>query len=63
MKIHHSEPYALLREQAYPAFGEQLDALMKLAVALQEQGFQLPEDTVNWIRDCAEVKRKYKKTQ
>lgn len=63
MKIHHSEPYAPLREQAYPAFGEQLDAIMKLAVALQEQGFKMPEDTVNWIKKCTEVKGKYKKTQ
>lgn len=61
MKIHHSEPYAPLRQQAYPEIGEQLDALLKLAVSLQESGIDLPEDTVKWIEDCTEVKRKYKK--
>ena len=61
MKIHHSEPYAPLRQKAYPAFGEQLDALLKLAVALQAQGIELPEDTVKWINNCIAVKEKYKK--
>lgn len=62
MKIRHSEPYAPLRQKAYPAFGEQLDAVMKLAEALQQQGFELPEATVNWIEQCKAVKSKYKKS-
>lgn len=62
MKIRHSEPYTHLRQKAYPAFGEQLDAVMKLAEALQQQGFELPAATVNWIEQCKAVKSKYKKT-
>ena len=62
MKIHHSEPYAPLRRQAYPPVGEQLDAIMKMALALRVQGTPLPVETEAWIDKCIEVKETYKKS-
>lgn len=61
MKIRHSEPYAPLRQKAYPLVGDQLDALLKLAIALRDNGFKLPEETEEWINKCSEVKNTYKK--
>lgn len=59
--IKHSEPYGPLRRKEYPDYGEQLDAIYKMALALKEQGIELPVDTVNWIERCKAVKDKYKK--
>lgn len=61
MKIRHEVDYRKLRKQAYPAVGDQLDAVMKLAAALKEQGIPLPEETERWISRCQEVKTKYQK--
>ena len=61
MKIKHSEPYASLRAQTYPAIGEQLDAIMKMAEALQSQGISLPQETQEWVSNCLAVKERYKK--
>jgi len=61
MKIRHSEPYANLRRQEYPAVGEQLDAVLKMAQALQEQGIELPKETQTWIAQCQAVKQRYAK--
>lgn len=61
MKIMHKTPYQPLRAAAYPHVGEQLDAVYKLAVALQNQGIELPPETQEWIQKCQSVKEKYKK--
>lgn len=61
MKIRHSEPYGPLRSAAYPDIGEQLDAVFKLAEALKDQGFTLPEATLQWIEKCRAVKTVYPK--
>jgi len=61
MKIRHIEPYAPLRRQAYPSIGEQLDAILKMAQALQQQGIALPDETQAWIAKCQAVKQRYAK--
>jgi len=61
MKIRHTEPYAPLRRQAYPSVGEQLDAVLKMAQALQQQGITLPDETQAWIAQCQAVKQRYAK--
>ena len=47
MKIRHSEPYAPARP-AYPAIGDQLDAIMKFASFLHESGQELPGPVLDW---------------
>lgn len=61
MKIQHSEPYAPLRRQAYPPIGDQLDAVMKLASSLRDQGIDLPKEVQAWIDQCELVKATYQK--
>lgn len=61
MKIRHVEDYRKRRKDEYPATGEQLDAIMKMAAALKAQGIELPEETEQWIARCQSVKTKYKK--
>lgn len=61
MKIRHVDDYRKRRKAEYPAVGEQLDAIMKLAAAIKEQGVALPEETQQWIARCQEVKAKYRK--
>lgn len=61
MKIRHCEDYRKRRRAEYPPTGEQLDAVMKLAAALAEQGFELPEETRQWVAHCQGVKAKYRK--
>jgi len=61
LKIQHSEPYAPLRAAAYPALGDQLDAVLKLAQALHQKGIELPDETRAWIEKCEEVKQRYPK--
>jgi len=61
MKIRHSEPYARLRREAYPPVGAQLDAVLKMAQALQAQGIALPDETQDWIAQCQAVKDRYAK--
>lgn len=61
MKIKHSEPYAPLRAAAYPPIGDQLDAVMKLAKALHDQGINLPLDVLSWIEQCEQVKTRFRK--
>lgn len=53
--------YAVLRKEAYPDPSNQLDAIFKMALALKDQGFNLPADTVAWIEACKSVKDKYPK--
>ena len=61
MKIRHREPHGHRRQAAYPSVGDQLDAIYKLAQALQDQGVSLPDDVHSWIAQCAEVKRRFPK--
>lgn len=63
MKLRHSEPYAPLRAKAYPELGAQLDAVMKLAQALKEQGFELPPETQAWVDRCMAVKARHPKNR
>ncbi|KGD95230.1 hypothetical protein JL37_11075 [Achromobacter sp. RTa] len=48
-----------LRAGQYPPIGDQLDAIYKLAAALQQQGISLPDEVQQWIDRCAEVKRRF----
>lgn len=61
MKIEHSEDYRKLRASKYPSLGNQLDAILKLAISLKNQGFELPVETNNWVLECLQVKALYKK--
>ena len=61
MKIQHSEPYGPLRAKAYPPITDQLDAIMKFAVAVQQWGVVLPVEVTTWIAKCQAVKAKYPK--
>lgn len=60
MKIQHSENHRELRAKEYPRIGDQLDAILKMTVALKAQGINLPEETTDWIDRCLAVKSKYK---
>lgn len=44
------------RQAAYPATGEQLDAIAELAAALRAQGIALPAKTLAWLDDVQAVK-------
>lgn len=61
MIIQHDEDYRKLRSKAYPSFGEQLDAVYKMSVALRDQGIQLPTETLDWLEIVEQVKKTYKK--
>lgn len=53
--------YTYNRMIQYPPIGEQLDAVFKMAKALQEQGITLPDATSAWITNLQAVKDKYPK--
>ena len=53
--------YTYNRMIQYPPVGEQLDAVFKMAKALEEQGIILPEATSAWITNLQAVKDKYPK--
>ena len=61
MKIQHHEDYRARRRAEYPANGDQLDAIYKMAVALRDAGIDLPADTVIWLANIEAVKSKYPK--
>ena len=61
MKIRHVDDYRKRRKAEYPPIGDQLDAVMKMAAALREQGFQFPPEVEQWVARCQEVKAKYRK--
>ena len=61
MKIQHDEDYRTLRRDAYPSFGDQFDAVYKMAVALRDQGIQLPKETLDWLLTIEQIKKTYKK--
>ena len=57
MNIHHqTNNHAERRRKEYPEIGDQLDAIYKLAVHLQEEGVELPESVLEWMRCCRKVK-------
>jgi hypothetical protein len=60
-KILHRDPYAAARRAAYPPIGDQLDAIMKLATQLWEQGVPMSDDVTQWISACQKVKDHYPK--
>lgn len=60
MKITHKPNYRLMRQKAYPPIGDQLDAVYKLAKALQGT-VEFPPDVLKWIADIDQVKDKLKK--
>lgn len=47
--------------RAYPAVGDQLDAIMKFAAHLQSSGQALPEPVAQWVAQCQGVKQRYPK--
>lgn len=61
MKIQHNEDYRMLRRKDYPSLGDQLDAILKMAQAMQESGLKLPQETEEWIQKCLATKNRYKK--
>lgn len=63
MIILHHEPYGPLRRVKYPDVGDQLDAIMKMAQALHDQGISLPPEVMEWVDECQQVKAKYPKPQ
>ena len=56
MKIHHKVDVGPLREAAYMALGDQLDAIMKGFAALQSAGIKLAPETEKWVEHCQKVK-------
>lgn len=62
MKIQHCEDHKVLRAKEYPPIGDQLDAILKMALALKTQGVNLPIETDEWINQCLVIKNKYKKS-
>jgi hypothetical protein len=66
LKLHHNDPLARVekvqaKRNAYPPVGDQLDAIFKMAVALQKQGVELPTETKDWLTSCQAVKDAHKK--
>lgn len=50
------------RAGEYPAVGDSVDAILKALAAMAEQGIvTLPEDTIQVLARCREVKEKYPK--
>lgn len=61
MKVVVQQNYSDIRKASYPATGEQLDAVFKLAKALRDAGIELPADTLAWIEQCQSIKDQYPK--
>jgi hypothetical protein len=53
--------YRIKRAESYPPVGNQLDAIMKMAMVLKEQNIPLPQETIDWIDSCLAVKDQYPK--
>jgi hypothetical protein len=53
--------YRERRRAAYPALGDQLDAIMAGMAAMSEAGIVLPAQTLAWLQDCRSVKAAYPK--
>jgi len=63
MKIHHKIDVTPHRAGAYMKLGDQLDAIMKGFVAMQELGIELPPETLAWIEHCKTVKESFPKVE
>ena len=61
MKIKHKEDYRPLRASRYPNIGNQLDAIYKGFEALRLQGFDLPQETLDWMSEIRLIKSTFKK--
>ncbi|WP_048769203.1 hypothetical protein [Oligella urethralis] len=61
MKIKHKEYPIPHRVGRYPYVGDQLDAIYKGFVAIQNQGIKLPQETLDWINYIASIKEKFPK--
>lgn len=61
MKVKVHVTFAEARAKTYPDVGDQLDAIMKLAVHLDQMELDLPASVREWIAKCQEIKRKYPK--
>ena len=56
MKINHREDPIPHRRTNYPSVGDQLDAIYKGFLALEEQGWKLHDDTHAWLRTISAIK-------
>lgn len=61
MKIQHKENYKQRRKAEYPAIEDQIDAIYKMAVKLQNSGVDLPMETNDWLSAIDTIKKKYPK--
>lgn len=59
MRIKATRDPLQARSTEYPQLGDQIDALLALAEALEQQGITLPQKTKDWISACNRVKKKY----
>ncbi|OFV46701.1 hypothetical protein [Oligella sp. HMSC09E12] len=59
MKIKHKEDPIPHRRSSYHYVGDQLDAIYKGFVAIQNQGIKLPKETEDWINYIASIKEKF----
>lgn len=53
--------YIERRRREYPPVSDQLDAMVKLGLALRAQGIDLPDDVTAWLDKCEAVKLKHPK--
>jgi hypothetical protein len=53
--------YSQYRVQEYPPIGDQIDAIMKGFNSLADQGYTLPQETLDWVSQCLSVKTAYPK--
>jgi hypothetical protein len=60
-KIKITTDYRERRAKAYPALGDQIDAISKGFRALIDAGISLPPETVSWVEQVDAVKAKFKK--
>lgn len=63
MKIIHESDYYTRRAKAYPEITDQLDALFKIAKALQNIGIVLPADAVEILDQISAVKQTFPKSE
>lgn len=47
-----------VRRREYPSITDQLDAIVKLAGHLRDQGMELPPEVCAWVDECQDVKRR-----
>jgi len=57
----HKRPVAERRRELYPPITDQIDAILKMGLALRTAGFVMPPETNKWLDDCLAVKRQLPK--